>query len=103
MVEEFKVPLRLVAGHNFWRGTALATTARFAGGFFGSSPRLWWCSVLLCVLLRALFVWWWCSLRCVMYECFFFLYDVAVLLPFIQKKYSEEPAQVDPPNRVIIH
>jgi len=33
-----------------------------------------------------LFVWWWCLLRRVMYECFFFLYDVTVLLPFISKK-----------------
>ena len=84
MVEEFEVPLRLAAGRGFWRGIALATTTQFAAASFASSPSLWWCSVLL----GALFVWWWCSLRRVMYECFFFLYDVAVLLPFISKKNS---------------
>ena len=91
LVEEFELPLWLAAGRGFWRGTALATTARFVGGFFGSSPRLWCCSVLLCVLLHALFVWWWCSLRRVMYECFFFLYDATVLLPFISKKKNVTP------------
>jgi len=34
MVEEFEMPLRLVAGRDFWRGTTLATTTQFAGGFF---------------------------------------------------------------------
>ena len=83
LVEEFELPLWLVvAGRGFWRGTALATTAQFAAASFAFSPRLWWCTVLL----GALFVWWWYSLRHVMYECFFFLYDVAVLLPFIKKK-----------------
>ena len=57
-------------------------TAQFVADSFASSPRLWWCSVLL----GALSVWWWCSLQCVMYQCFFFLYNVAVLLPFIFKK-----------------
>ena len=50
MVEEFEVPLRLAAGHSFWRGTALAMTAQFAAASFASSPSLWWCSVLLGVL-----------------------------------------------------
>ena len=50
MVEEFKVPLRLAAGHNFWRGTALATTAQFAAASFAFYPSLWWYSVLLGVL-----------------------------------------------------
>jgi hypothetical protein len=43
-----------------------------------SSPRWWWCSVEL----RA-FVCVGCTLRCVMYECFFFLYDMITLLPLI--------------------
>ena len=48
--------------------------------------------VFCCVCcLRALFVLWWCSLRRIMYECFFFLYDVAVLLPFISKKKNVTP------------
>ena len=34
MVEEFKLPLRPAAGCGIWRGTMLATTAQFAGGFF---------------------------------------------------------------------
>ena len=34
MVEEFELPLRPAAGRNNWRGTTLATTAQFAGGFF---------------------------------------------------------------------
>ena len=34
MVEEFRLPLRPVAGHDIWRGTPLVTTAQFAGGFF---------------------------------------------------------------------
>ena len=34
MVEEFELPLRLAAGRDFWRGTALVMTAQFAGGFF---------------------------------------------------------------------
>ena len=50
MVEEFEVPLRLAAGRVFWRGTTLATTARFAAVSFASSPSLWWYSVLLGVL-----------------------------------------------------
>ena len=82
LVEEFELSLWLAAGRGFWRGTALAMTAQFVAASFTSSPSLWWCSVLL----GALFVWWWCSLRRVMYERFFFLYDVAVLLPFISKK-----------------
>ena len=86
MVEEFRWPLELAASCSFWRGTSLVTTARFAGGFFGSSPRLWWCSVLLCALLCVLFVWWWCSLWRVVYECFFFLYDAAACLLFQKKK-----------------
>jgi hypothetical protein len=43
-----------------------------------SSPRWWWCSVEL----RA-FVCVGCTLRRVMYECFFFLYDMTMLLPLI--------------------
>jgi hypothetical protein len=30
LVEEFGLPLRLVAGRDFWRGTALVMTAQFA-------------------------------------------------------------------------
>jgi len=84
MVEGFRWPLELAAGCGFWRGTTLVTTARFAGA---SLAPLLGCGVVFCCVrcLRALFVWWWCSLRRVMYECFF-LYDVAVLLPFISKK-----------------
>jgi hypothetical protein len=54
-----------------------------------SSRRLLSLSLPICgglvFCLRALFVWWCCSLRRVIYECFF-LYDVAVLLPFISRK-----------------
>ena len=84
LVEEFELPLWLVvAGRGFWRGTALATTR--------SSRRLLSlplpvCGVVFCWVrcLRALFVWC-CSLRRVMYECFF-LYDAAVLLTLFKKK-----------------
>ena len=34
MVEEFELALRPAAGRGIWRGTALATTAQFAGGLF---------------------------------------------------------------------
>ena len=34
MMEEFGLPLRPAAGHDIWSGTALVTTAQFAGGFF---------------------------------------------------------------------
>ena len=34
LVEEFEFPLWLAAGRGFLRGTALATTAQFAGGLF---------------------------------------------------------------------
>jgi hypothetical protein len=52
IVEELEMLLLLAAGRNFRRGTTLATTAvQFTGGFFGSSPSLWWCSVMLCSLL----------------------------------------------------
>ena len=34
IVEEFELPLRLAAGRDIWRGTALVTAAQFAGGFF---------------------------------------------------------------------
>ena len=34
MVEEFGLPLRPAAGHDIWSGTALVTTAQFAGGLF---------------------------------------------------------------------
>jgi hypothetical protein len=44
------------------------------------------CVVFCSVCCWCPFVEWWCSLRCVMYNCFFFSYDVAVLLPFIKKK-----------------
>jgi len=54
MVEEFEVPLRLAAGRGFWRGTALATRAQFPAVSFISSPSLWWCSVLLCVLFACI-------------------------------------------------
>ena len=56
MVEEFEVPLRLAAGCCFWRGTALVTTAQFAAVSFASSPRLWWCSVLLVALFACVCV-----------------------------------------------
>ena len=56
MVEEFEMPLRLVAGRDFWRGTTLATTAQFAGGFFWLLSQL--VAVVFCCVrcLRALFV-----------------------------------------------
>jgi hypothetical protein len=34
MVEEFELPLRPAACRDIWHGTALVTTAQFAGGFF---------------------------------------------------------------------
>jgi hypothetical protein len=79
IVEEFQVPLWLVAGCGFHRGSALVTMTQFAAAALTFSPGLWWCSIFL----GALFVWWWCSLLCIMYECFFFLHEVTVLLPFI--------------------
>jgi hypothetical protein len=36
------------------------------------------------VYVQGLFVWW-CSLRRVMYHCYFFLYDIAVLLLLFKK------------------
>jgi hypothetical protein len=48
---------------------------------FSSSPReCWWCSVVLCEFV--------CTLQHVMYECFFFLYERAVLLLHFLKKLS---------------
>jgi hypothetical protein len=38
------------------------------GGFFGSSPRLWWCSLLLLALFACVVCVWWRSLRRVMYN-----------------------------------
>ena len=61
VVEEFELSLRLAASHDIWRGTALSRWLIT----FGSSPRLWWCSVLLCALFA-------CVVRVrVMYNCFF--------------------------------
>jgi len=34
MVEEFVLSLRPAVGRDIWRGTALVTTAQFAGGLF---------------------------------------------------------------------
>jgi len=34
IVEEFELPLRLAAGRDIWRGTALVTTTQFTGDFF---------------------------------------------------------------------
>ena len=48
---------------------------------FSSSPRWWWCSVVLCAFVCVV-----CTLRRVMFDCFLFLYDMAVLLPLISKK-----------------
>ena len=42
------------------------------------------CALFACVVcVVVVFVW------CIMYECFFFLYDVVVLVPFILKKIAE--------------
>ena len=57
MVEEFGLPLRPTAGHDIWRGTALVTTAQFAGGFFFAPLSSCGGVVFCCVsCLRALFV-----------------------------------------------
>jgi hypothetical protein len=40
LVEEFGLPLRLAAGHDLWRGTALATTAQFTMVCFGLSSQV---------------------------------------------------------------
>jgi uncharacterized membrane protein len=50
LVEEFGLPLRLAAGHDF--GVAQRWRRRRSSRWFASvsSPRLWWCSVLLCAL-----------------------------------------------------
>jgi len=40
-----------------------------------------WCIVVLCAFVCVV-----CMLRRVMYDCFLFLYDMAVLLPLISKK-----------------
>ena len=80
MVEEFEMSLWLAAGRDIWRGTALVTTAQFAGDFF-------WllfqfvvvkCSVVCVVCVVVMFA----SMHYVQY----FLYDAAVLLSFISKK-----------------
>jgi len=82
MVEEFEMSLWLAVGRDIWRGTALVTTAQFAGDFF-------WllfqfvavkCSVVCVVCVVVVFA----STYYVQY--FFFLYDAAVLLSFISKK-----------------
>jgi hypothetical protein len=65
-------PLELAAGCVFGRGTALIT-AQVVASSFGSSPKLWLCSVLLC----ALFV---CG-GVHFGACCFFLNDFAVVLP----------------------
>jgi hypothetical protein len=39
----------------------------------------------VCLFLSGLFVWW-CPLRHAIYQCRFFLYDIAVLLLLFQKK-----------------
>jgi hypothetical protein len=51
---EFEVSLRLAAGRNFWRGTALATRRSSGWRTFGFSPRLRWCRVLLGVLFACI-------------------------------------------------
>ena len=100
MVEEFEVPLRLAAARGFRRGTALATTAQFATVSFTSSFSFWWCSVLLgvlfvCVICVVVVVF--ASTRYV--RIFLFLYDVAVLMPFIKKK-ELNASFVAPPKRL---
>jgi hypothetical protein len=47
VAEEFGLSLRLAAGRDFWRGTALATTAQLLVTSFSFSSKLRWCRVLL--------------------------------------------------------
>jgi hypothetical protein len=65
-----------------WRGTSLVTTAQVSVACFGLLSHVVEDGGVLCrvclFLFRGLFVWW-CMLRLVMYQCYFFLYDIAVL------------------------
>jgi hypothetical protein len=90
LAERLVLLLVLAAGRDFWRGSSLVTTAQFSSGLFGSSVPVCGGGVVFCCVSCwcALFVWW-CSFRRVMYYCFFFLNDAAVLLPFIKKIRNE--------------
>ena len=86
MVEEFRWPLVLAAGCGFGCDTALVTTARVAAVSLALLPG---CGgvVSCCVRCSRVFVCVWCRLlRRVMYNCFLFLNDAAVLLPSFKKK-----------------
>ena len=73
--------LGLAVGHSFWCGTTLVTMAQLDNLLSAHLPG--GTGVALCCVRLFLCG---CTLRRVMYECFFFLYDVVVLLPLFQKK-----------------
>jgi hypothetical protein len=56
VAEEFGLSLRLAAGRDFWRGTALATTAQLLVTSFSFSSKLRWCRVLLGALYACVVV-----------------------------------------------
>jgi hypothetical protein len=83
--------VRACSGLRLRRDTSLVTTAQVSaacldllshvvedGGVFVSGAF---------VSVMGLFVWW-CLLRPVMYQCCFFLYDIAVLLLYLKKDVS---------------
>jgi hypothetical protein len=76
--------LELAVGCGLWRGTTLMTTTRFAVSSLDSSPRLWWCSVLLCALFTCVVCVWCCKLRRVV-QLLSSLNDIAVLLLSFKK------------------
>jgi hypothetical protein len=66
-----------------WRGTTSVTTAQVSAACFGLLSHVVVAGGVLCwvrlFLFLGLFVWW-CVLRPVLYQCRFFLNDIAVLL-----------------------
>jgi hypothetical protein len=64
------VDVRACSGLRLMAWPSVSDDGAILTASFSFATKWWWCSVL--------FVW--CTLRCVMYECFFFLYDKAVLL-----------------------
>jgi hypothetical protein len=65
------------------RGTASATTAQVSAACFGLLSHVVGVGGVLCRVCLFLFVGlfvWWCVLRPIMYQCCFFLNDIAMLL-----------------------
>jgi hypothetical protein len=82
MVEELRGPLEPAAGVPR-RGTTLVMTTQVSVICFGLLSYVVKDGDVLCrvclFVFRGLFVWW-CMLLPIMYQCCFFLHDIAVLL-----------------------